>query len=234
MRSLLPFVSVALLLAACDGVPVSGLPEHPDAGLQAMADGGLNAPADGGDQPDASTVPADGGQEEFDAGPTSPDAGPPPFDAGPIDVVDAGADLGDSVPNSPPACTSGVSWLLGDLGTELMHPGRACINCHSMHNAPHYTFAGTVYPTTHEPDDCNGLGSGWSVLIIDAAGKQITLTPNLVGSFHSSETFTPPYTAQVIAGGRTRTMLDTQTSGDCNSCHTQNGASSAPGRIVAP
>jgi hypothetical protein len=29
-------------------------------------------------------------------------------------------------------------------------------------------------------------------------------------------------------------MAAAQTSGDCNRCHTQNGAMSAPGRIVLP
>jgi hypothetical protein len=34
--------------------------------------------------------------------------------------------------------------------------------------------------------------------------------------------------------GRERDMAAAQTSGDCNRCHTQNGAMSAPGRIVLP
>jgi hypothetical protein len=34
--------------------------------------------------------------------------------------------------------------------------------------------------------------------------------------------------------GRERAMVTMQTSGDCNSCHTQNGANAAPGRIVLP
>jgi hypothetical protein len=34
--------------------------------------------------------------------------------------------------------------------------------------------------------------------------------------------------------GRERIMSAGQTNGDCNSCHTQNGAMSAPGRIMLP
>ena len=34
--------------------------------------------------------------------------------------------------------------------------------------------------------------------------------------------------------GRERLMIAAQTSGDCNSCHTQAGASAAPGRLLTP
>jgi hypothetical protein len=43
-----------------------------------------------------------------------------------------------------------------------------------------------------------------------------------------------PYKAKVTYMGRERAMVAAQTSGDCNSCHTQNGANSAPGRILLP
>ena len=33
---------------------------------------------------------------------------------------------------------------------------------------------------------------------------------------------------------RVRMMVASQTAGNCNSCHTQNGANGAPGRIMAP
>ena len=44
----------------------------------------------------------------------------------------------------------------------------------------------------------------------------------------------PPFKAKVTYMGRERAMAATQTSGDCNACHTQNGANSAPGRILLP
>jgi hypothetical protein len=46
--------------------------------------------------------------------------------------------------------------------------------------------------------------------------------------------------AKVVSMGRERAMIESQTSGDCNSCHTQNGTTpvgatmKAPGRIVLP
>jgi hypothetical protein len=43
-----------------------------------------------------------------------------------------------------------------------------------------------------------------------------------------------PYSAKVSYMGRERAMAAMQTTGDCNSCHTQGGANSAPGRILLP
>jgi hypothetical protein len=161
----------------------------------------------------------------------APDAGTPP-DGGTPGEPDGGS---DTVPNSPPTCTSGITWFLGDLGTDLMHPGRACIECHtSKHKGPSLSIAGTVYPSTHEPDDCNGTSSGVSVIITDAGGHTVTLSPNAAGNFRSNTSLQLPYTAKVTRNGKTRQMVSAQTSGDCNACHTQNGAQSAPGRIVAP
>jgi hypothetical protein len=41
--------------------------------------------------------------------------------------------------------------------------------------------------------------------------------------------------AKVVNGsGVERVMSATLTTGDCNSCHTQSGADSAPGRITIP
>ena len=45
-------------------------------------------------------------------------------------------------------------------GPEMM-PGRACTSCHALSNsasgegdAPIFAFAGTLFSTAHEPDDC--------------------------------------------------------------------------------
>jgi hypothetical protein len=43
-----------------------------------------------------------------------------------------------------------------------------------------------------------------------------------------------PFRAKVTYMGRERDMAAGQTSGDCNACHTQSGAMSAPGRIILP
>jgi hypothetical protein len=121
-----------------------------------------------------------------------------------------------------------------------MHPGVACINCHSKEGeeeGPRFAVAGTLYPSAHEPNDCNGVAtsSGATVVIIDASGSEHRLKPNAAGNFFlEATTFTLPYTAKVTYDGRERVMVEAQDDGDCNACHTEAGANHAPGRIFLP
>lgn len=134
-------------------------------------------------------------------------------------------------------CTSGLTWTRGNHGDEDMNPGRACIDCHSQEaDAPKLTIAGTLYPTGHEPDLCDGVtdGSGAKIVIMGADGSTLTLSPNAAGNFRSQSKVVTPFRAKVTYMGRERVMASAQTSGDCNGCHTQAGANSAPGRIVLP
>jgi cytochrome c553 len=138
---------------------------------------------------------------------------------------------------TPPRCTSGTTWTGGNNGSSSMNPGRACVACHrNQEEAPLFTIAGTLYPTGHEPDLCNGVNgtTGARVVIVDAANRTVTLTPNAAGNFTYSGSVTAPYSAKVTYQGRERIMPVRQTNGDCNSCHTQNGTSGAPGRITLP
>ena len=87
---------------------------------------------------------------------------------------------------------------------------------------------------------CNAeLDAGVRVEIIDKNGQvALTLTPfELSGNFRSDGVTSGvalPYTARVTANGKTARMLTPQTSGDCNSCHTEQGTSGAVGRITFP
>jgi mono/diheme cytochrome c family protein len=137
-----------------------------------------------------------------------------------------------------PICTSGTTWTRGDDGSGDMNPGEACVGCHAstLGEAPVFSIAGTVYPTVHEPDLCNGApqSSGAHVVITGADGRTLTLSPTAAGNFYSQMTVKMPYSAKVVTAAGERAMTATQTSGDCNSCHTQNGANGAPGRIMLP
>jgi hypothetical protein len=100
-----------------------------------------------------------------------------------------------------------------------------------------YTIAGTLYPTGHEPDLCNGTAGAMAaarVVIVDAANQTITLTPNAAGNFFYAGAVTFPFHAKVTYQGRERIMVAAQSNGSCNACHTQNGANGAPGRITLP
>jgi hypothetical protein len=115
-----------------------------------------------------------------------------------------------------------------------MKPGEACIACHSTsREAPELTAAGTVYPTAHEPDDCYGA-SGAAVVLTGADGVTITLTVSAAGNFFTDQPLALPFTAKVQYQGRERAMVTRQHIADCNSCHTVEGATAAPGRIMLP
>ena len=147
--------------------------------------------------------------------------------------------------DTPLVCSSGQTWTGGNRGSALMHPGGTCISCHSQGGeGPRYSIAGTVFPSAHEPDDCNGRATSntfaLSVLITESNGTSHSLPVNGAGNFFYQGSITTPYLAQVVAGTGVRAMAHSQTSGDCNGCHTVNGASNtasadaAPGRIMAP
>jgi hypothetical protein len=124
-----------------------------------------------------------------------------------------------------------------------MRPGEGCnasSACHGAGAAATWSVAGTLYPTGHEPDDCNGFSNTSSnsvgIVITDAMGGVLPLAPNSVGNFYYSGTLAFPIQAKLVsfATGAERAMVAPVSSGDCNSCHTQNGNSGAPGRLTIP
>jgi len=172
---------------------------------------------------DPAATPADGG--------ASPDAAPDPFAV-------------------PARCTSGTNWTGGLRESPLMQPGEPCVACHAKPGeAPKLSFGGTVYPSAHEPSQCNGANGtssaqGAEVVLVDAAGMTFTAKVNAAGNFYASARtpVTPPLKAKVVFMGRERVMIAAVPSGDCNACHTQKGtttlttpmALAAPGRIILP
>ena len=140
-------------------------------------------------------------------------------------------------------CSSGAYWKDADKGSEFMHPGGKCNTCHDKNPmAPNFTVTGTVYPTSHEPDECNGIvnisdigTSDVTVVITDKSGRSLApLQVNSVGNFKFEAEVIKPFLAKVVANGKENKMMGTINSGDCNFCHTQMGAEGAPGRITIP
>lgn len=146
--------------------------------------------------------------------------------------------------DGPLVCTSGTMWPGGNRGAPIMHPGGACIACHASSgddaslvpkgdDAPRFVIAGTVYPTGHEPNDCNGASAA-TVEITDATGAVTALPVNAVGNFFTTSRLPFPIHAAVVANGKRRAMVSSPPRGDCNGCHTPDGANGAPGRITLP
>jgi hypothetical protein len=141
---------------------------------------------------------------------------------------DAGAGDSGTNYNTPAKCSSGKTWTGGN-GSQ-MRPGENCLACHN-----NFSIAGTVFPTAHEPNDCDGANvSGMSVVITDANNKVTTLAVNAQGNFYSTTSIATPFHAKVVSGTKERDMVASQTTGACDSSHTETGTNSAPGRIMAP
>ena len=153
------------------------------------------------------------------------------------------ADAGAADAADPPAsvCTSGETWKGGTNGSEFMQPGVACNSCHQAMGGPNLALAGTIYPTLHEPDLCNGQPPApWlEVVVSDSQGFRVTMRANSAGNFFfaaQAGRIRAPFTVVVndTMNGTSRAMKGKFTSGDCNSCHTESGANKAPGRVMAP
>lgn len=130
------------------------------------------------------------------------------------------------------ACFSDTYWTQGDHESPMMHPGMACIECHTeRREGPQFTIAGTVFTLMHEPDDCNGLARV-TVEITDNNGEVFTTQSNSAGNFYLQDRMSFPYAAKIIdSNGNTSEMATHQNNGDCNTCHSQDGSGGAPGRI---
>lgn len=145
--------------------------------------------------------------------------------------------------NAAPTCTSGTKWTGGNRESVDMHPGVACITCHKKMNGPSLYIGGTLFPTGHEPDDCNGASNDVNladaIVEITDANKQVIqlAVSGTSGNFYlrtRGATLAMPYTAKVTLNGKVRAMATPQTNGDCNVCHTADGAQGAPGRVTIP
>jgi hypothetical protein len=220
-------MAASTMMRVTSANPMLRMPPSPAAALTAAELQTLKAWIDAGFPP----ATCDPGSGNADGGAASPpDAAPDPFAV-------------------PAKCTSGTSWTGGLRESPLMQPGEACVACHAKGEAPRLSFGGTVYPSAHEPSQCNGANGtssaqGAQVVVVDAAGMTFTAQVNAAGNFYASArvAVTPPLKAKVVFQGRERVMIAAVPTGDCNECHTQKGITTlttpgalpAPGRIILP
>jgi hypothetical protein len=129
-----------------------------------------------------------------------------------------------------------------------MRPGVACVACHVDSNAtsgksdaPVFLVAGTVYPSLHEPDFCEGTSAaGAEVVVTDALARTLVAPVNDAGNFflvHPDDDpapLLPPFEARIRFHDREQVVVHESADGDCNRCHSAAGAEDAPGRITLP
>jgi hypothetical protein len=220
-------LGVVALAAACSSAPLPSFQSYalPTDGTPP----GTNNPDDPGSPGSSEGGGGSSGSSGTSGGPT--DGGPDP------DPTDAAEYA------TPVQCSTGTHWTQGDQGSDLMQPGSACRTCHVLGGSASkktWDISGTVYATAHEPNDCNGTpAAGVTVVITDKNGVSTSLPVNAVGNFYHADLFgiaaiPKPYTAKVVQGSKQRVMVSAQTEGDCNTCHSESGASAAPGRIMLP
>ena len=159
----------------------------------------------------------------------------------------------DSGTMLPVKCSSGMKWTSGNAASEWMNPGYACRSCHLGQNFLGQNprgesnlqyamfFMGTAFADFQEENLCmpKSVPAGAVVEILGADGGvalSLAIDP-ASGNFRSTSTTSEvplPYRARIRANGMVRTMAALQMSGDCNTCHTEQGREGAPGRIVWP
>jgi hypothetical protein len=147
-------------------------------------------------------------------------------DAGALETA-SDASVDGSAYSGPLVCSSGQTYSGGN--GSMMEPGAACNFCHG------FQIAGTVYKTEHEKLGCDGVNvGGANVVVTDSNGSVNSVPVNNVGNFYLAVPVVAPFQAKIVYQGRERAMMAPQAAGDCNLCHTDDGANSAPGRIMLP
>lgn len=155
--------------------------------------------------------------------------------AGPGLQLDAGRPDGPIRVTELPPSDGGAceEWSLAQVASSLMLPGQPCVECHATARggARIITVGGTVFSDLHQADDCRGV-EGIEVVITDSLGTTRRLATNASGNFYTRAELVPPLFAYVTDGTFERHMVDPVEHGDCNACHSAEGAELAPGRIV--
>jgi len=147
--------------------------------------------------------------------------------------------------------------VAGWSGSPTMNPGTDCMSCHSATQSldclqppcrasyKPWTVAGTIYGDPNADPEA-GVPNV-QVLIVDSAGKQLTLVSNAAGNFYTQEPLTFPLASLMIQSTDQRMVMDlhpdfslptnpdgTEAIGSCNLCHTDPPAFNSPGRIFIP
>lgn len=151
-------------------------------------------------------------------------------------IPDAG--MQDAGPTT--TCASGVFYdQLTEPPGELMNPGLSCPTCHIANNLFYvaFTYAGTVMAGPREKSTCKppaGFDGGTVEILFPDGGTAWKTDVNSSGNFRTLDAGPAPYVARLTRGGQTKVSQTTHTSGDCNSCHTEQGANGASGRLTFP
>ncbi len=125
----------------------------------------------------------------------------------------------------------------GEFGEEehitgSHYQGQQCISCHSF-------GGGTVFTKLNAADnDVNSAAAYHTVVLLFEDGSSLTAPRGRgSGNFQIPSSLNGKFTATVVDGNgktvnKSLELSHTPDRYNCNSCHTQSGASGAPGRII--
>lgn len=232
-----------------DELPPAGSAGRGAGGSSSQAQGGANdEPLRGGKGGSTSGRAGSGNATSGGSGGTTAEVGGSSATTG--GTSNAGGEGGEGdIFAAPPRCTSGLFRDPNESEGPEMNPGFACNQCHVRDNAesgegdaPVFAFAGTAFPSAHEPSSCIAAdAAGAEIIVTDAGGTEFSAVANAVGNFFLEEgALVLPITARVVVNGRVRKMDKPVPFADCNLCHTQDGTrvltdgEVPPGRIVLP
>jgi hypothetical protein len=135
------------------------------------------------------------------------------------------------------SCGSEPEAEFGFATGPSMLPGDDCLRCHSAGSAyptaPHWSLAGTVFPT---PDAAATAGvHGVEVVVATEAGAVLeTLTTNAVGNFYSNTPLPEGFRVSLRYQGASIEMPCPPPAGNCGACHSLPPIGGPPGRISIP
>jgi len=126
---------------------------------------------------------------------------------------------------------------LGFATGSTMLPGDDCLRCHSQGSAyptaPHWSLAGTVYPSPDAPATA-GLAGAKVIVATEGGVMHETLSTNSVGNFYSSTPLPKGFRVSVHYQGASIEMPCPPPAGNCGACHSIPPIGGPSGRIFVP
>jgi hypothetical protein len=118
-----------------------------------------------------------------------------------------------------------------------MLPGDDCLRCHSQGSAyptaPHWSLAGTVYPSPDAPATTGVNGA--EVVITSEDGEMVELlVTNSAGNFYSNTPLPAGFRVAVRHQGASVEMPCPPPAGNCGACHSLPPIGGPSGRIAVP
>lgn len=142
-----------------------------------------------------------------------------------------------AAPIALPGCGEPATPEYSFVTGPTMQPGDDCLRCHSngsdYPNAPHFSAAGTVFPSA-DAASTSGV-SGVTVRLMHPDGAPLAeLLTNSVGNFYTLEPLPDGFRVAIEYAGELLEMPCPPPAGNCGACHSLPPIGATQGRIFVP